>query len=616
MKIIVLAISLLLTIRGICHEPDTSKVNSLNTECWELRRQDPEKALQAGQKAIQLAKKSGYNEGLAFALKNTGVVYWIKGNYQNALNNYKQADSIFYLIENKTEIANIRNLYGLLFWNLGEYVNAIENYKNSISLYNETNDPEGEAKAIGNLGIIYYELGKYHDALENYLKALKIHESLNDGIAIANVYTNIGLIYRQQQKYNTALSYYFLSLKEDISFNNIAGQGNSYTNIGVCYFHLEMLDSSLFFHEKALKTFEQINDNKGISHSLNNIGEIYFRTGKYDNAMICYNKALDIKADIGDQQGEVILLLNKSRLLQKLNKYTDAIDLSKKALLFSELIYSIQYISESHHELANCYENLKAYEQSLHHRKAFSIYADSLRQEELSNKLLNLQVAYETDKKEQQIHLLNSQLELKESKNRLLYAGIGSLIIISSLIISRQRLRNRKNKKLLEAELERKELHKKILRNEIEAKNKELNYNKKELENYTLNLVEKNLLLEKLHEKIEELEKENPEDKRKLEKISQLSTSKIITENDWEKFRNLFEKVYEGFFYKLKEEFPGITTAEMRLAALIKLNLNSKEIASMIGISMDSVKKTRQRLRKKMALETEEGLDNRIQNLG
>jgi DNA-binding CsgD family transcriptional regulator len=126
---------------------------------------------------------------------------------------------------------------------------------------------------------------------------------------------------------------------------------------------------------------------------------------------------------------------------------------------------------------------------------------------------------------------------------------------------------------------------------------------------------EKTRILDEIKEKLSELEIIFRAKGNTSEKISKLSTFKILTDEDWEKFKNLFEQIHKGFFFKLKNEIPGITNSELRLSALIKLNLNSHEIAQMTGISTESVKKTRQRLRQKMELKSSESLDDRIKSI-
>jgi len=82
-----------------------------------------------------------------------------------------------------------------------------------------------------------------------------------------------------------------------------------------------------------------------------------------------------------------------------------------------------------------------------------------------------------------------------------------------------------------------------------------------------------------------------------------------------EKFTTLFEKIYPGFFINLKEKVNDITLAEQRMAALTRLHLTTRQIASILGISPNSVNKTRQRLRQRLNLELETNIEDIIARL-
>lgn len=96
----------------------------------------------------------------------------------------------------------------------------------------------------------------------------------------------------------------------------------------------------------------------------------------------------------------------------------------------------------------------------------------------------------------------------------------------------------------------------------------------------------------------EEMNRLAEQDKRS-DYLEQLTNSTILTEEDWTRFRTLFEKVHPGFIAEQKRQLPDISRAEMRVLALDKLGLNSHEIANILGISTNSVYKTRQRMEKK-----------------
>ena len=71
----------------------------------------------------------------------------------------------------------------------------------------------------------------------------------------------------------------------------------------------------------------------------------------------------------------------------------------------------------------------------------------------------------------------------------------------------------------------------------------------------------------------------------------------------------MFEKVYPGFFHSLRQKSSDITLAELRMAALCKLQVPPKEAASLLGISPNSVNKTRQRLRSRLSLDPDVNLE-------
>ena len=124
---------------------------------------------------------------------------------------------------------------------------------------------------------------------------------------------------------------------------------------------------------------------------------------------------------------------------------------------------------------------------------------------------------------------------------------------------------------------------------------------KTQLQLFTQNIKEKTATIQKL----EEQAKLQADTAHHLELLEELKDQTILTEDDWEKFKTVFEKIYPGYFTRLKMKVPDITVAEQRMAALVYLQLTSKQMASILGISLDSVHKSRQRLRHRIGLSTE-----------
>jgi len=154
-----------------------------------------------------------------------------------------------------------------------------------------------------------------------------------------------------------------------------------------------------------------------------------------------------------------------------------------------------------------------------------------------------------------------------------------------------------------------------LRREELAAQNKALIESKKQqLQLYSKNLLEKSDLIHKLSGEIESL-KQKSSDEEQVKNFSRVLNSTILTDEDWERFKKTFQEVYPNFFATLRFKFPEITASELRLSALIKMNLSLKEAASTLGISAESVKKSRYRLKKKIALPEDDSLEDFIRSL-
>jgi hypothetical protein len=153
-------------------------------------------------------------------------------------------------------------------------------------------------------------------------------------------------------------------------------------------------------------------------------------------------------------------------------------------------------------------------------------------------------------------------------------------------------------------------------REDLATQNMALIESKKEqLDLYSRTLQEKSEFIIKLSDEIESLKKRLTSDHEQVQNFSKVLNSTILTDDDWEKFKLTFEEVYPNFFASLRYRFPDVTASEQRLSALIKMNLSLREAASTLGISAESVKKSRYRLKKKIALEEDDSLEDFIRTL-
>lgn len=162
----------------------------------------------------------------------------------------------------------------------------------------------------------------------------------------------------------------------------------------------------------------------------------------------------------------------------------------------------------------------------------------------------------------------------------------------------------------LQHEIEIQQSEKKIVELQNEKLQSEVQHKNTELASSAMNLVRKKEILSKLKEDLVHY-KETPEaDKRAKEflKIIRLIDKELDHNEEWEQFAIHFDSVHTNYLKKLTDNFPGLTISDLKLAAYLRLNLTSKEIAQLMNISIRGVETSRYRLRKKLGLTNDNNL--------
>ena len=132
---------------------------------------------------------------------------------------------------------------------------------------------------------------------------------------------------------------------------------------------------------------------------------------------------------------------------------------------------------------------------------------------------------------------------------------------------------------------------------------------------YINNIKEQNKLIEQLNNEIDQLTARDNVADEKISMLDTLQRNTILTEEDWNRFKEIFESVHANFFTNLRERYSALTQAEIRLMALTKLNMSTKEMAGMLGISPETIRQTRWRLRKKIDLPDDVSLEQLIASI-
>ena len=248
----------------------------------------------------------------------------------------------------------------------------------------------------------------------------------------------------------------------------------------------------------------------------------------------------------------------------------------------------------------------------------YSEVKDSIFSSETSEQISRYEILYETQKheKKNQLLLRDNEMKARRQKQLLLLTLTLAVVFLLTLKLHRVRAKNLNQKQLLlqqenemaKDEIYRSEAENKILEDNIFAEQQinrlekekhqiELELKNNELANSSLNIIKKNEIMNEIKARIK-----NSGSGDALHELLQFVKLNTDTDQNWHKFKFEFDQIHEGFFDRVKEDFPQLTEHEIRLAAYLRINLSSREIAVMMNVSIDTVHKNRQRLRKKMNL--------------
>lgn len=392
------------------------------------------------------------------------------------------------------------------------------------------------------LGNTFYSFADYENARNYLLEGVKYHSSVEARKAV-DAYNTIALCYRQMQSYDSA-SFYF-----QYAFN--------------------------------LATSAQVADWVGIVSG--NIGELLLRKGKYQEALTYLYRDIEISTATLQIGSTARASITAAKIYIILNELDSATHIMKMA-------EPMVFTTNDNKVFADYYSNLYKINKTRNKDRAIQCNDSSLYFRELAAKEIDV-IAADRIKSKLEVQKFMGNIRLLESENRRSRLERMGLIIIAVLVL------------LISFQIIRRiQLQKRHAKKELDNAQLMLN-------TYVESLKQNNKLLEETKLELEEVSRQGTRDydpDRNGDILQKLQQATILTEDHWREFKGLFGQIHTQFFALLDQHFPGLTHAEIRMLALTKIGLSINEKASTLGISPDSVRKTKLRLYKKLGITEEE----------
>lgn len=417
-------------------------------------------------------------------------------------------------------------------------------------------------------------------------KAIVCHKNNEQYENLAKSLEGLGIIYYGQDNFEKSLEYILLAIdvkRKEFGENALAG---NYNNAGKILQKTGDNEQAETFFKKALKINESNENLHWQAYNYGNLGELYASQQKHNDAIQAFKTALHISSEMELNYYITTLHLNTANSYLALGEidsadYYGTLAISKIDNNPSDALFWYEFGIRL--ETAK-----KDFKQASNYQAEYLKLKENDWNQEVLVKMTELELQYNFDLKEKELRMANEkQVLLLSSKNYrqflIIVLLIGGLITLSFLIryFWNKAVRSQKKEKELS-------LH-------LNAKNREITL--KTMEEVNKNKTVENAIGQLKTLKIRVKKTDQPKFDHLINDLGDLKSKRI-----WNDFELIFTEVHPGFFERLSKISPQLSSLDRRLCAFLKMDLSSKEIASIMGISSKSVDVSRTRLRKKLAL--------------
>ncbi len=513
-------------------------------------------------KTLVKSKIDNDNSFVRSTLKNLSILYAHEGNYAKAIQLMDSVAKISLADHDYLRYGSALSDNGVHYYEMGNYPKAMAFYKKALETYDTLEiTTYHKADLYRNLGKLQNVQGNRKSALSYFDKAVEVYRELGDNMFLANTLSDMGNVHSFRGQHSTAIEKYKECLEVAIVNNFPSAEIIAYGNLGSEYLTMKQDEKAIEFLEKALEMGRQTSADNNLISDMSNLGLAYANSKDFDKGFELLNQAVNKADSIGVTNELQSALFNRALAHEKNGMPLKAIVDYKRSRMINDSLFSITKTKQ----------------------------------------INELQTMYETEKKEaeialqqEEINTLNEKVKVDQLTKGLFAGGMFTFVAISGLLFFGFRQRIKKNRIAREKQEE-------IYKQEIEHK-------RKELASQTLHLVQKNTFIQELMRNLEKIKKSPETFKMEFRRIVMLLKKENASDKDWEVFKTYFADVHNDFDQKLKTLYEEISEKEIRLAAFLRMNLTTKEIAATLNVLPDSILKSKYRLKKKLGLDKETDL--------
>ena len=601
--------------RGSVEVPGQEQLACLEKLSWDLRRAENDRAEEYALSGIRMAGLAGDSMALFRINAHLALIKAYQGEFQNAVGLLKQSAAYFQTKGAAYELARTNFIGGSIQASHGQRELSDSLLLQAIATFTELRDSTFLPQCLSLRGNNLWAKGAHEQAYEYFARALDLCDGPGRTQFRSFILLQLAAVELEQGNYAGALQHYFELLEsEPEDFSRV----KALTKISFVYRLLKDWESALQYQAEALKLTQGLQIEFETALCLQALGEIEQERHNYGEALKHYEKALALEDGLREERPWLFgnTLLSLGEVQQILGNSHQALGFLERAITyFQQLVNTFSTnsanatdrgyqssICKAHYQMAQVYlqsgKNNSALEFALQslgiaeklqhatllencHRLLYEVYqakgeeepshAHQLAYLSIKDSLLSIENYREIAALERRM-ALGEEKPAEPSGFRLRHSPFWLLMTVAILVMGMLLWRSRRRLVLSSNRAERSSLDKK-------------------LDHYFTELFRR-------------MDQEGTvaEGPAKVKNLAGFLLDNVQSTQDWQAFLHYFQQVHPNFFKDLKTQYPKITANELNLCALLKLNISNKEIAQILGISPDSVRKAQHRLRQKIEL--------------
>lgn len=434
---------------------DTMRVFQYTELGWYMFDFDIDKAEVYQQKALQLSKRIGHDNGICDALNLKGIVQRIKGNYASAIQTFTELEKRRISLGQDRRLIGVYGNLANVYLDKGDRILAINNVEKAIAIAKRFNDFKNQVTLLTNLGIMYQEQGLANKAADCFLEGISINKKVRDVDLEISLNVNIGVLYFSQNFFEKSIetSLYALSLIKKSP--NIRNEATLLNNLMSCYIIENQITKATFHLKRMKKIAYELADSSLIFNAFKLEASCLIHLNQPEVALKTLNSALKYIDTLNDSNDFFEYEMKVSLANLKLKQY-------KKALIHGKIALNLAISRKLKHDVFSAaYANLYDVFIAMGDFKNANFYLnkkfDAIEKNRITtteSQIATLNALNHLDIKMRDIELLKKQkekMDLENQQKNIALAGgtIAGVLLLGLLVMSFRANRSKRKANLM-----------------------------------------------------------------------------------------------------------------------------------------------------------------------